>query len=166
MNPCSSRSRSPLAVGLTLLGGFVRGPSRRTHCFRLAFQPSIHKSARDCRGFPSPESVLLLAVLPVVQGRASRVLSDNNNHPLTAPRLPIELKFRRTENPFQQPFVRNASDSSTRVISEETSLASLSSTKPTVPLWSFRLTAPGEPGSIAPNFHAGDTKAVPPVRHP
>jgi len=42
------------------------------------------KSTRDCRGFPSPESVHLLAVLPVVQGRASRVLSDSNNHLLTS----------------------------------------------------------------------------------
>jgi len=43
------------------------------------------KSSRDCRGFPSHESVHLLAVLPVVQGRASRVLSDYNNHLLKAP---------------------------------------------------------------------------------
>jgi hypothetical protein len=38
------------------------------------FNRPFTKSARDCRGFPSPESVHLLAVLPGMQGRASRVL--------------------------------------------------------------------------------------------
>lgn len=51
------------------------------------------KSARNCRGFPSPESVHLLAVLPVVQGRASRVLvCDCNNHLSTTSRLLNGLK--------------------------------------------------------------------------
>jgi hypothetical protein len=57
------------------------------------------KSARDCRGFPSLESVHLLAVLPVVQGRASRVLSDSNNHPLAAPREHLVWIPRRTGTP-------------------------------------------------------------------
>jgi len=65
----------------------VRGPSRQAHCFWLALQPPFHKSARDCRGFPSPESVHLLAVLPVVQSRASRVLSDCNDHLLVIPSM-------------------------------------------------------------------------------
>jgi hypothetical protein len=46
------------------------------------------KSARDYRGFPSLKSVHLLAVLPVVQGRASRVLVyDCDFHLSTTPRL-------------------------------------------------------------------------------
>lgn len=56
------------------------------------------KSARDCRGFPSPESVHLLAVLPVVQGRASRVLSDSNNHLLTVPRAHLGLDIPANRN--------------------------------------------------------------------
>jgi hypothetical protein len=60
-----------MPVDWLLLSDSVRGPSRRADCFRSAFQPRIHKTNLRLQGFPSCESVHLLAVLPALQGRSS-----------------------------------------------------------------------------------------------
>lgn len=125
------------------------------------------KSARDCRGFPSLESVHLLAVLPVVQGRASRVLSDSNNHPLAVPRqhLGLDTPANRDTAPKsscgRMPDT-TASDWPPKELIEFRCIRQ----EPTDPQCSFSLTTPGEPDFIAPKSHLGETRADPPIRHP
>jgi len=102
------------------------------------------KSSRDYRGFPSHESVHLLAVLPVVQGRASRVLSDCNNHLLTAPRLctaraALVNQNRRIE---AESWNRHPMSLHHRQLPKKLLWTSSHQTTPTVPLCSLSLAAP------------------------
>jgi hypothetical protein len=125
------------------------------------------KSARDCRGFPSLESVHLLAVLPVVQSRASRVLSDSNNHPLAAPRehLGLDTPANRDTAP-KSSCGRMPDTTASDWPPKELIEPRCTRQEPTDPQCSFSLTTPGEPDSIAPKSHLGETRADPPIRHP
>jgi len=166
VNPCSSRSRSPLAVGLTVARRLCPRPESTNSLLQVGFS-TFHsqKSTRDYRGFPSPESVHLLAVLPVVQGRASRVLSDSNNHLLTIHSNASDWP-RRTGDTSRRAVV-TVRCFLARVISKKnlrTSLHQTGANSPQKP--SFRLTGSGEPDSIPLRSGTGDTRAHPPIRHP
>jgi hypothetical protein len=75
-NPCSSRSRSPPAVG------WICHPLLPWSSTRSAGHPKVPTTPHlDFRGFSCCESVHLLVVLPTAQGRSSRVCSPLRNSP-------------------------------------------------------------------------------------
>lgn len=125
------------------------------------------KSARDYRGFPLPESVHLLAVLPVVQGRASRVLTDCNNHLLAASRMQTNSTAPANRSSLlEEQLWGSLTQFHCQLLPRKQPLASLHPTKPTVPLCSLRLTTLGKPKTVSLTFHIGVARTDPLFGHP